>query len=251
MEIIIKTKKQIDGIRESCKLAGNVLKHIKQFIEPGVSTNFVNEKANDFIIEHNAKSACLNYRDYPKETCISINEEICHGIPSNRILEEGDIVKIDVANILNDYYGDNCATFPVGDINEEASNLIETTKACLNRGIEEVYPGNLFDNIGYEITKLAYSRDYSVVYQLCGHGVGLQFHEPPQVNHYVPEKPTDGLKMKEGMIFTIEPMINCGQPTAVISEADHWTASTTDKRLSAQFEHTVLVTSDGHEILTL
>lgn len=247
--INIKTPAQIEGIRKSSKLAAQTLQFIAPFVIAGVTTCELDQKIEAYMREHGATPATLGYKGYPKSSCISVNEVICHGIPDTTVLKDGDIVNIDVTTILNGYFGDTCKMFAVGTISEEAQKLLDIGHQCLLKGIMEVRPDNRFGSIGYAITQHAEANGYSVVHQFCGHGVGIEFHEEPQVNHYVVHKNT-GPKMKEGMIFTIEPMINQGKAEAIISESDGWTARTIDGLLSAQFEHTVLVTKDGVEILT-
>ncbi|NUM31484.1 MAG: type I methionyl aminopeptidase [Bacteroidetes bacterium] len=248
MGIRIKTKEQIEGIRKSCQLAAKTLKYLEQYVIEGNTTDFINQKAHEFIIENNAIPAPLNYNKFPKSICTSVNDVVCHGVPNNYILKSGDILNIDITTILNGYYGDTCRMYEVGEISRESKNLIETTKECLKIGIKECYPGNYFGNIGYEINKYAVKNNYSVVYEFCGHGVGVAFHEEPEVCH-IAEK-NSGKKMREGMIFTIEPMINEGKARTKIDRNDGWTARTIDGKLSAQFEHTILITSNGCELLT-
>lgn len=248
-KIVIKTPEQIDGIRKSSKLAAQALDFAEQFVRPGVNTEFIDDKIDEFVRSHGAISATKGYNGYPKSSCISLNDVICHGIPSKTtVLKEGDILNIDVTTILDGYYGDTSRMFTVGEITEEADRLIETTLHCLDLGIEQVKPGNRFGNIGFVINRYAKAKGYSVVYEFCGHGVGIDFHEEPQVDHA--SRRNSGPEMRPGMIFTIEPMINQGKPKAVIDRNDGWTARTIDKRLSAQFEHTILVTQTGYEVLT-
>ncbi len=249
MAIIIKSKKQIDGIRKSSKLAAATLDYISSYVKPGVSTAFLDNLIHTYIIENGGISATLGYHGFPKSSCISLNNVICHGIPSlDTILKEGDILNIDVTTIVDGYFGDTSRMFTVGEISGEAQKLIQVTKECLDLGIEQVKPKNRFGNIGFAIAKHAQAHGFSVVYQFCGHGIGLKFHEEPQVNHIAPKK--SGARMKPGMIFTIEPMINVGKAEAFIDEKDGWTARTVDNQLSAQYEHTVLVTDSGVEVLT-
>lgn len=248
-KIIIKTPAQIEGIRQSSKLAGQTLEYIAEFVKPGVSTEFLNQKIDAFMREHGAIPATLGYGGYPKSSCISLNEVVCHGIPSEKeILRDGDILNIDVTTILNGYYGDTSRMFTVGEVSDEALDLIEVTKHCLDLGIRQVRPGNQIGNIGHAISKYAKAQGYSVVYEFCGHGVGVNFHEEPQVDHT--SRQNSGPYMKAGMTFTIEPMINQGRPGTVVDKHDKWTARTVDKKLSAQFEHTILVTETGFEVLT-
>ena len=247
--IIIKTPEQIEGIRKSSKLAAQALVFAGQFVKEGVSTEFIDQQIESFVRSHGAIPATLGYNGYPKSSCISLNEVVCHGIPSdNEILREGDILNIDVTTILNGFYGDTSRMYTVGEISDEAIDLIEVTRHCLDLGIQQVRPGNQFGNIGYAISKYAKAQGYSVVYEFCGHGVGVSFHEEPQVDHT--SRRNSGPFMKAGMTFTIEPMINQGRPGTVIDKHDKWTARTVDKKLSAQFEHTILVTETGFEVLT-
>ncbi|MBE9468045.1 MAG: type I methionyl aminopeptidase [Bacteroidetes bacterium] len=248
-KIIIKNQEQIEGIRKSSKLAGEVLKYIAQYVKEGVNTEYLDNKVDEFIRDHKAIPAPLNYYGFPKSSCISLNDVVCHGIPSSKtILKPGDILNIDITTILDGYYGDTSNMFAVGEISDKAKKLIEATKHCLNLGIEQVRPENRFGNIGFVIARYAHSKGFSVVYEFCGHGVGVDFHEEPNVDHIA--RKNTGEKMKPGMIFTIEPMINLGRAKVNINKEDKWTATTIDNELSAQFEHTILVTNNGYEILT-
>ena len=249
MNIIIKNKEQIDGIRKSSKLAGEVLLYIADFVKEGVSTYYLDQLIHKFIVEHKAIPATMNYNGFPKSCCISPNDVICHGIPAEDvILKNGDILNIDVTTILNGYFGDTSKMFIVGETSETAMKLVNATKHCLDLGIQQVRPGNYFGNIGYVISRYAIAQGFTVVYEYCGHGVGIEFHEEPQVDHAA--RKNSGPKMKPGMTFTIEPMINEGKPRVKVDETDGWTARTVDKKLSAQFEHTILVTETGYEVLT-
>ncbi|HON18580.1 MAG TPA: type I methionyl aminopeptidase [Salinivirgaceae bacterium] len=250
MSIVIKNPYQIEQIRKSSRLAAKVLQYIEPFVKPGVDTEYLDNLILQFIEQHGAKSATLGYHGYPKASCISPNEIVCHGIPSKSVvLKDGDIVNIDVTTILNNFYGDTSKMFLVGNVSEEAKALVDAAEHCLRLGIQQVRPGAHFGDIGYAISQYAHSKGYSVVYEFCGHGVGINFHEEPQVEHIA--KKGSGAVMLPGMIFTIEPMINQGKPRVVIDKTDGWTARTIDGKLSAQFEHTVLVTKNGYEILTL
>lgn len=248
--IIIKTPEQIEGIRKSSRLAANTLMYIADFIEEGVNTEFLDDKIDEYIRVHGGISATLGYNGYPKSSCISLNEVVCHGIPSpETILKNGDILNIDITTIVDGYFGDTSKMFTVGGISDVASELIEVTEHCLNLGIQQVTPGNYFGNIGFVIDRYARAKGFSVVYEFCGHGVGVEFHEAPQVEHSA--RRNSGAKMKPGMIFTIEPMLNEGRARTKIDKNDGWTARTIDNKLSAQFEHTILVTEKGFEILTI
>ncbi len=249
MNIIIKSEEQIEGIRRSSKFAGEALLYIKDFVKEGVSTGYLDQLVHNYTIEHGAVPATLNYSGFPKSCCISLNDVICHGIPSEDvILKNGDILNIDITTILGGYYGDTSKMFIVGETSPNAVKLVNATKHCLNLGIQQVRPGNYLGNIGYAISRYAISQGFTVVYEYCGHGVGIEFHEDPQVDHAA--RKNSGPIMKPGMIFTIEPMINEGKPRVKVDELDGWTARTVDKKLSAQFEHTILVTTTGYEVLT-
>lgn len=248
-KIIIKTPEQIEGIRKSCRLAAQTLDYAEQLVEAGVTTEFIDDKIEEFILSHNAIPAPKGYHGFPKSSCISPNNVICHGIPSkDTVLKEGDIVNIDITTILGGFYGDTSRMFTVGNVSPLADKLIDTTLHCLDLGIEQVVPDNRFGNIGFVINRYAKAKGFSVVYEFCGHGVGIEFHEEPQVDHA--SRRNTGPKMKQGMIFTIEPMINQGRPKADVDKKDGWTARTTDNKLSAQFEHSILVTNTGYEVLT-
>ncbi|MBI1221409.1 MAG: type I methionyl aminopeptidase [Bacteroidetes bacterium] len=248
MAIIIKTPEQIEGIRKSSILAAETLKYLEQFVQPGVSTGYIDQKCEEFVRDHGASAATKGYNGFPASCCTSVNEVICHGIPSKYELRDGDILNIDVTTILDGYFGDTCKMYEVGNVSDYAKKLIEVTKQCLYVGIKECVPGNYLGNIGYEINKLAVSNGYSTVYEFCGHGVGLKFHEEPEVPHIAPKN--SGPVMKPGMVFTVEPMINAGKARAKIDRKDGWTARTIDGKLSAQFEHTILITGDKPIALT-
>ncbi len=249
MAIIIKSKKQIEGIRKSSRLAAATLDFVSGFVESGITTAKLDNLIHNYIVENGGVPAPLGYHGFPKSSCISINNVICHGIPSEEtVLKDGDILNIDVTTIVDDYFGDTSRMFTVGEVSTEAQRLIQVTKECLELGIEQVRPKKRFGNIGFAIGKHAKANGFSVVYQYCGHGVGVKFHEEPQIDHISAKK--SGARMKPGMIFTIEPMINVGKAEACVDEKDGWTARTVDGELSAQFEHTLLVTDSGVEVLT-
>jgi methionyl aminopeptidase len=231
------------------KLAAEVLDYITPFVVPGVRTNDLDALCDKFTLEHGATSAPLGYRGYPKATCISPNHVVCHGIPSDKRLEEGDIVNIDITVILDGWFGDTSRMFFVGDkINVKARRLVETTYECLMLGIGVVKPGATMGDIGHAIQTHAEAAGFSVVRDFCGHGVGRIFHTVPSVLHY--GNPGEGLVLEPGMFFTIEPMINAGRYEVKVL-SDNWTAVTKDKSLSAQFEHAIGVTETGCEIFTL
>jgi methionyl aminopeptidase len=249
MGIIIKTPRQVVGIEQSCKLAGECLEYIRPFVRAGVTTSELDLQIEKFIYDHAALPAPKGYCGFPRATCISVNEVICHGIPGGQILKGGDIVNIDVTTILGGYYGDTSYMFAVGEVSDDAKKIMAVAHKCMNIGIANVWPGQRLGNIGFEINKYARSQGCSVVHQFCGHGVGIQFHEEPQVTYNNTVR-GEGPRLRPGMIFTIEPMINLGVAEAVIDEVDQWTARTQDGALSAQYEHTVLVTDKGCRILT-
>ena len=250
MTIKIKTPEEIEKMRVACRLAAEVLEMIEPYVKPGVTTNELDRICHDYIVnDQKAIPAPLNYHGFPKSICTSINQVVCHGIPSDKKLKNGDIINIDVTVIKDGYHGDTSMMFYVGDVPSHARRLCEITRECMFKGIALVRPGARLGDIGEVIQKHAESNHYSVVREYCGHGIGAEFHEDPQVLHY--GKAGTGEELKEGMIFTIEPMINAGKRHVKLNKRDGWTVETADRRLSAQWEHTVLVTADGHEILTL
>ena len=249
--ILIKTPSQIESIRASSKLAAATLRHTASFIKKGISTEALNHIAHDFIISHGATPAPLNYGGFPKSICTSINNIVCHGIPSDReILQEGDIINLDITTILNGYFGDTSASYPVGKVAREAQLLLDRTRASLNLAIKSVKAGKYLNEcVGRVIENYITPFGYSIVRDLGGHGVGVKFHEDPFVFHF--DSPRNHILLKAGMIFTIEPMINASKNWRVFQDADDgWTISTADSSLSAQFEHTILVTNSGAEVLT-
>ncbi|MGR8931028.1 MAG: type I methionyl aminopeptidase [Gammaproteobacteria bacterium] len=249
MSIIIKTADEIGKMRIACKLAAEVLEMIEPHVVAGVTTEELDRICHEYIVnEQQAIPAPLNYRGYPKSICTSVNHQICHGIPSDKKLKNGDIVNIDITVIKDAYHGDTSKMFCVGDVSPHAKRLVEITRECLFLGIEEVKPGAYFGDIGHAIQNHAESHRYSVVREFCGHGIGKNFHEEPHVMHF--GKRGEGPIIEPGMIFTIEPMINIGKRHMKIL-GDGWTAVTKDRSLSAQWEHTILVTETGYEILTL
>ena len=245
--IRIKTPEQIQGIRRAGRLVIETLDLVAGHIRPGTVTEDLNTLVHDFTIRHGAVPAPLNYRGFPKSVCVSINEVICHGIPGSRVLEDGDIVNVDITSILEGYYADASQMFFVGTPGHDARKLVEVTRRSLAIGMETVKPGNSVGDIGYAIQSYAEQQGCSVVREFVGHGVGLDFHEAPQIPHY--GRPATGVKLMPGMVFTIEPMINLGKKELVVLD-DGWTAVTKDGSLSAQFEQTLLVTETGYESLT-
>ena len=246
---IIKNAEQIEGIRESAKINTAVLDHVAAHIHEGMSTEDINTLVYDFTVAHGAIPAPLNYEGFPKSVCTSINEEVCHGIPSkNVILRDGDIINVDVSTIYNGYFSDDSRMFMIGNVSEAKQRLVQVTKECLERGIEVTKPWGFLGDIGAVIQAHAENNGYTVVREFCGHGVGLKFHEIPEVEH-VGRKGT-GMLLVPGMIFTIEPMINMGKADIFIDEENDWTVITEDEQPSAQWENTVLITETGIEILT-
>ncbi len=249
MSILIKTADEIAKMRIAGKLAAEVLEMIAPHVVAGVTTEELDRICHDYIVNvQQAIPAPLNYRGFPKSICTSINQVICQGIPSYKKLKNGDIVNIDITVIKDGYHGDTSKMFCVGDVSPHAKRLVEVTQQALFLGIEEVKPGARFGDIGHVIQKHAETNRYSVVREFCGHGIGKHFHEEPHVMHF--GKRGEGALIKPGMIFTIEPMLNIGKRHMKIL-ADGWTAVTKDRSLSAQWEHTILVTDNGYEILTL
>jgi methionyl aminopeptidase len=247
--ITIHAPEDFAGMRTAGRLAAQTLDMITEYVKPGVSTGMLDKLCHDFIIDHGAIPAPLNYRGYPKSICTSINHVVCHGIPGDRRLMEGDILNIDVTPILDGWHGDSSRMFFVGErIPVKARRLVEVTYEAMMRGIAVVRPGAHIGAIGDAIQRYAEGHRYSVVRDFCGHGVGRIFHDAPSILHY--GRPDDGPVMREGMFFTIEPMINAGRWEVKIL-GDGWTAVTKDRSLSAQFEHTVGVTATGYEIFTI
>ena len=246
----IKSKVDIEKMRIAGKLASEVLEMIGQYVKPGVSTEELDLICHDYIVkEQNAIPAPLNYKGFPKSICTSVNHQVCHGIPSDdKILKENDIINIDVTVIKEGFHGDTSKMYYVGKPSILAERLCKVTQECMYQAINIVKPGLQIGDIGAVIQKHAYDNNFSVVKDYCGHGIGKNFHESPQILHYGIKN--TGMRLEEGMTFTIEPMINSGKyKTKLLS--DGWTVVTQDHSLSAQWEHTILVTSNGYEILTL
>lgn len=252
-------KKGIEAMRASCQLAARTLVMVGEHIRPGITTDEINTLVHDFIVAHDAYPSPLGYRGFPKSVCTSVNECVCHGIPGDYVLKDGDIVNVDVTTYLpkkHGWHGDTSVTFYVGQPSEEAKLVVETARRALEVGIEQVRHGARLWDIGAAIQEYAEGKGCSVVRDYVGHGVGREFHTAPQVPHYLPEKRSGmfmgdmrNIRLKEGMVFTIEPMINLGGYTCELQD-DDWTVLTADRKLSAQFEHTILVTHGGAEVLT-
>ncbi len=249
MSIIIKSEAEIEKMRIAGKLAADVLEMIAPHVVPGVTTNQLDQICHDYIIDvQDAIPAPLNYRGFPKSICTSVNQQICHGIPCDKRLKSGDIVNIDITVIKGGYHGDTSKMFCVGEVSQHAKRLVKITQEAMFLGIKQVKQGATLGDIGHAIQKHAESNRYSVVREFCGHGIGKDFHEEPQVLHY--GKAGEGETLVAGMILTVEPMINIGKRHMKVLP-DGWTVVTKDRSLSAQWEHTVLVTQNGYEILTL
>lgn len=249
MTASIKSPQDIEKMRIAGRLAAEVLEMIEPHVKAGVTTDELNRLCHDYIVDvQQAIPAPLNYRGFPKSICTSLNHVVCHGIPNDKPLKDGDILNIDITVIKDGYYGDTSKMFRIGKVPEWADRLCKVTQECLYLGIAQVRPGAHLGDIGEVIQKHAEKHGYSVVREYCGHGIGTVFHEEPQVLHY--GRAGTGMQLKAGMTFTIEPMINQGRfETRLLG--DGWTAITKDRKLSAQYEHTILVTEDGYEILTL
>ncbi|WP_025274936.1 type I methionyl aminopeptidase [Haloglycomyces albus] len=243
----VKDAETIEKMRESGRIAADALKAVEKAVAPGVTTDELDRVAHDYMVDHGAYPSTLGYRHYPKSACTSLNEVICHGIPDSTRLEDGDIVNVDITAYKNGVHGDNNATFTVGDVSAEASRLVEDTWVATMRGVKAVKPGRQLNTVGRVIETFAHKHDYGVVRQFTGHGIGTAFHSGLYVPHY--DEPQLEVEIEVGMTFTIEPMINLGVPDHVMWD-DGWTAVTRDGKWSAQFEHTLLVTDDGAEILT-
>ncbi|PIQ97977.1 MAG: type I methionyl aminopeptidase [Nitrospinae bacterium CG11_big_fil_rev_8_21_14_0_20_56_8] len=245
--ISIKTDEEVELMRQSARLAAEVLVMIEPYVKPGVTTQKLNDICHDYIVSHGAYPSPLNYRGFPKSICSSVNDEICHGIPSDRKLRNGDIVNLDITTYMNGFHGDTSRTFFVGSPRKRAKKLVDVCRESLQRGIDKVRPGARLGDIGAAIQEFVEGSGFTVVREFCGHGIGRNFHEEPQVLHF--GHPGKGIELQKNMIFTIEPMVNEGKADLRIL-GDKWTAVTLDGSLSAQFEHTLCVTDDGYEVLT-
>ncbi|MBB2167388.1 type I methionyl aminopeptidase [Gluconacetobacter aggeris] len=246
--VILHAQEDFVGMRAAGQLAARTLDMIVPHVRAGVTTGELDRLIHDFMIAHGATPATLGYRGYPKSSCISLNHVVCHGIPGDRQLQDGDILNIDVTVILDGWFGDTSRMYTVGAVPRKAEKLIEATYEALMLGIAQVRPGNTLGDIGHAIQEFAESHRFSVVRDFCGHGIGRTFHAAPNVLHY--GRPGQGLVLRPGMFFTIEPMLNGGRPDVKVLD-DGWTAVTRDRSLSAQFEHMLGVTEEGCEIFTL
>ena len=246
--IKIHTESDFEGMRAAGRLAAETLDYIGDFVEPGVSTGKIDQICAEFIADKGAISAPLNYRGFPKSVCISVNLVVCHGIPSEKVLLDGDVINIDVTPIVNEWHGDTSRMFYVGEVGVKAKRLMDVTYEAMMEGIKVVKPGATVGDIGHAIQNYVTPFRYSIVRDFCGHGLGRIFHDAPSILHF--GNPGEGTELKPGMFFTIEPMINKGDWRIKILK-DGWTAVTKDKSLSAQFEHTIGITKTGNEIFTL
>lgn len=247
-KIMIKTKEQLDGIRESGKRNIEILDTVAQKIQIGMTTEEIDKIVYETTKKLGGIPAPLNYEGFPKSVCTSINNQVCHGIPSEKvILKEGDIINVDVSTIYNDYFSDSSRMFCMGNITKEAKRLVDVTKEAMNEGLKQVYPGNCFGTMGHKVHEYALQHGYTVVRQIGGHGVGLEFHEEPFVSFV--SKAGTGAIFEPGMVFTIEPMLNQGTDEIYIDGNNNWTVYTMDEKLSAQWEIMVAVTEDGYEIM--
>jgi methionyl aminopeptidase len=248
MPATIKTLEEIEKMRIAGRLAGEVLQMIRQHVQPGITTNELDRICHDYIVDvQHAIPAPLNYRGFPKSICTSVNHVVCHGIPSDKVLKRGDAVNIDITVIKDGFHGDTSKMFFVGEPGVAAERLARISHECMCLGIELVRPGAALGDIGHAIQQHAEANNCSIVREYCGHGIGREFHEDPQVLHY--GTPGTGMQLQAGMTFTIEPMVNAGKRQTRLLR-DGWTVVTKDHSLSAQWEHTILVTEDGHEVLT-
>jgi methionyl aminopeptidase len=248
MPATIKTLEEIEKMRIAGRLAGEVLRMIRQHVQPGITTNELDRICHDYIVDvQHAIPAPLNYRGFPKSICTSVNHVVCHGIPSDKVLKRGDAVNIDITVIKDGFHGDTSKMFFVGEPGIAAERLARISHECMCLGIELVRPGAALGDIGHAIQQHAEANNCSIVREYCGHGIGREFHEDPQVLHY--GTPGTGMQLQAGMTFTIEPMVNAGKRQTRLLR-DGWTVVTKDHSLSAQWEHTILVTEDGHEVLT-
>lgn len=246
--ITIKSSREIELMRESCKLAAKTLHFLGKNLRIGMSTEEIDLLCHKYMTNRESIPATLNYHGFPKSLCTSLNEVICHGIPSEKdIIKDGDIINLDVTTIFKGFHGDTNKTFLMGNVSPEHRKLVEVTQQCMMAGISVCRPGARIGDIGAVIEEMAHDHGFTVVHEYCGHGIGRQFHEDPQIVHV--GKRGTGVEMKPGMTFTIEPMINAGKRHCKLLN-DGWTVVTKDKSWSAQFEHTILITEDGHEILT-
>ncbi len=247
---LVKTAQEIEGMRKSGAFNGQLMDYIRPFVKAGITTEEINVLVHEYTIKHGHTPACLGYHGFPKSVCISKNNIVCHGIPSQKeIINEGDIVNVDLTTIVDGFYGDSSETFTIGNVSEEALHLVDVTAKCLILGIDAVKPGAPLSVIAEAIDPFAQSQGCSVVRQYTGHGIGLKFHESFSVYHHI-DPDSEQIMLEPGMTFTIEPMVNLGRYQVLTDRKDGWTVRTKDGSLSAQFEHTILVTETGADVLT-
>lgn len=244
---MIKSSEEIELLRIAGQIVGDTHNYLKQFIKPGITTKELDKLAYDYIISRDATPSFLNYEGYPASICTSVNEEVVHGIPSDRVLQEGDIISIDIGACYKGYHGDSAWSYPVGNISEEKKYLLEHTEKSLYEGLSVIKPGMKIGDIGYAVEQYALKHKLGVVKELVGHGVGKHLHESPDVPNY--GKKNTGMTLRKGMVIAVEPMLNLGTADIYILD-DDWTIITADDKPSAHFEHTIVVTKDGYEILT-
>lgn len=244
---MIKSSEEIELLKIAGQIVGDTHNYLKQFIKPGITTKELDKLAYDYIISRDATPSFLNYEGYPASICTSVNEEVVHGIPSDRVLQEGDIISIDIGACYKGYHGDSAWSYPVGNISEEKKYLLEHTEKSLYEGLSVIKPGMKIGDIGYAIEQYALKHKLGVVKELVGHGVGKHLHESPDVPNY--GKKNTGMTLRKGMVIAVEPMLNLGTADIYILD-DDWTIITADDKPSAHFEHTIVVTKDGYEILT-
>ncbi|MTI19344.1 type I methionyl aminopeptidase [Rhodobacteraceae bacterium RKSG542] len=247
-QIKLYSPEDFEGMRKACQLTSSCLDALVPLIKPGITTQEIDDFVYGFGRDHGVVAATLNYRGYTHSSCTSINHVVCHGIPEAKRLREGDIVNVDVTFVVDGWHGDSSRMYPVGTLKRSAERLIEVTYESLKRGIEAAKPGNTTGDIGYAIQSYVEAERCSVVRDFCGHGLGRLFHDMPNILHY--GRPGEGIELKPGMIFTIEPMVNLGRPEVKVLK-DGWTAVTRDRTLSAQFEHSIGITANGADIFTL
>ena len=244
---MIKSSEEIELLKIAGQIVGDTHNYLKQFIKPGITTKELDKLAYDYIISRDATPSFLNYEGYPASICTSVNEEVVHGIPSDRILQDGDIISIDIGACYKGYHGDSAWSYPVGNISEEKKYLLKHTEKSLYEGLSVIKPGMKIGDIGYAVEKYALDHKLGVVKELVGHGVGKHLHESPDVPNY--GKKNTGMTLRKGMVIAVEPMLNLGESDIYILD-DDWTIITADDKPSAHFEHTIVVTKDGYEILT-
>jgi methionyl aminopeptidase len=248
MTVELKSPKEIEGIRESCRMAAETLLLVGEKLRAGMTTDEINTLVHEDTVRRGAYPSPLNYKGFPKSVCTSINDVVCHGIPGGEVLKNGDIINVDVTTFYKGFHGDTSATFYIGTPSVQARHVTETCRKALELGIAEVRDGGRLGDVGAAIQEYVEAQGCSVVKDFVGHGIGRRFHEPPQVKHY--GKRGTGDRIRAGMVFTIEPMVNAGRFEVEIDAQDKWTVRTLDGSLSAQFEHTIVVTKTGYEVLT-